>query len=68
MTTPEKAWEIPELLSVREVRIHDGAVIILWRHGNQAGPGLVLPRGNGLASCFQFSVQTRSVCRRSVAP
>ena len=49
MSTSEKVWEIPEPLSVREVRMEDGATIILRRHGNPAGTRLVLSHGNGLA-------------------
>ena len=49
MTTSEKIWEIPEPLSVHEVEMEDGAVVILRRHGNPAGPRLVLSHGNGLA-------------------
>ncbi|MCE2452510.1 MAG: hypothetical protein J4F48_06655 [Nitrospinae bacterium] len=64
MTTSEKVREIPEPLSVCEVRMEDGAVIILRRRGNPAGPWLVLSYGNGLASCFPFFAQTHSVCRR----
>lgn len=49
MTTSEKVWEIPEPLSVQEVRMDDGTCIILRRHGNPTGPRLVLSHGNGLA-------------------
>ncbi len=49
MTTSEKVWEIPAPLSVHEVRMEDGAVITLRRHGNPAGPRLVVSHGNGLA-------------------
>ncbi len=49
MTTSDKVWEIPEPLSVHEVRMEDGTIIILRRHGNPAGPRLVLSHGNGLA-------------------
>ena len=46
MTT---TWEIPEPLSTSEVRVDDDTVITLRRHGNPAGPRLVLSHGNGLA-------------------
>ena len=50
MTSPPTAsWEIPEPLAVHEVRMPDGAAIILRRHGNPDGPRLVLSHGNGLA-------------------
>ena len=46
---PEAIWEIPEPLSTDRVEMDDGAVIVLRRHGNPAGPRLVLSHGNGLA-------------------
>ena len=49
MTASETLWEIPEPLSTHEVRMDDGAVVILRRHGNPDGPRLVLSHGNGLA-------------------
>ena len=42
-------WEVPEPLSTRHVRVDDDTVIVLRRHGNPAGPRLVLSHGNGLA-------------------
>ncbi|MCY4440780.1 MAG: alpha/beta hydrolase [Deltaproteobacteria bacterium] len=42
-------WAIPEPLSTRDVRVDDDTVIVLRRHGNPAGPRLVLSHGNGLA-------------------
>ena len=45
----EVRWEAPEPLSVCEVRADDGATITLRRHGNPAGPRLILSHGNGLA-------------------
>ncbi len=42
-------WDVPEPLATGEVRTADGAGIILRRHGNPAGPRLVLSHGNGLA-------------------
>ncbi len=47
--TPETIWEIPEPLSTGDVRVDDDTVITLRRHGNPAGPRLVLSHGNGLA-------------------
>jgi pimeloyl-ACP methyl ester carboxylesterase len=49
LTAPEGLWHVPEPLAVREVRMDDGAVIVLRRHGNPAGPRLVLSHGSGLA-------------------
>ena len=45
----EACWEIPEPISVHEVHAADGAAITLRRHGNPAGPRLLLSHGNGLA-------------------
>ena len=47
--TSETVWEIPEPLSVCEIRLDDDTVTTLRRHGNPAGPRLVLSHGNGLA-------------------
>ena len=49
MTAPPAIWEIPEPLSTDSVKVDDDAVIVLRRHGNPAGPRLVLSHGNGLA-------------------
>jgi len=45
----ERVWEIPRPLSTHEVRLDDHTVITLRRHGNPAGPRLVLCHGSGLA-------------------
>ena len=42
-------WEVPEPLSILEVRVDDDTVVTLRRHGNPAGPRLVLSHGNALA-------------------
>ena len=42
-------WVVPEPLSVHDVPVDDETVITLRRHGNPAGPRLVLSHGNGLA-------------------
>ncbi len=49
-----KVWDVPEPRSVREVRMEDGTVISLRRHGNPTGPRLVLSHGNGLAIDLYF--------------
>ena len=54
MTTSERIWEIPEPLSVYEIRMEDGTVVILRRHGNPEGPRLVLSHGNGLAADLYY--------------
>ena len=48
-TTSEHLWDIPEPLSTSDVRVDDDTVITLRRHGNPAGPRLVLSHGSGLA-------------------
>ncbi len=47
--TSEIVWEIPEPLSVFDVRLDEDTVTTLRRHGNPDGPRLVLSHGNGLA-------------------
>ena len=50
MTIEEQPiWEVPEPLSVREVRVDENTHVVLRRHGNPSGPRLVLSHGNGLA-------------------
>ena len=43
-------WQIPEPLAIREARLYDGSVTWLRRHGNPAGPRIVLSHGNGLSA------------------
>ena len=50
----EILWEIPEPVSVCEVRPDADTVITLRRHGNPAGPRLVLSHGSGLAIDLYF--------------
>ncbi len=47
--TEEAHWTIPEPVSTCEVRLDEHAVTTVRRHGNSAGPRLVLTHGNGLA-------------------
>ena len=47
--TSENLWEIPEPISVHDVRVDNDTVITLRRHGNPDGPRLVMSHGNGLA-------------------
>ena len=42
-------WDIPEPLSTFDVPLEDGSVTIVRRHGNPAGPRLVMSHGTGLA-------------------
>lgn len=45
----ERVWEVPEPVSVLEVRLDADTSTVLRRHGNPEGPRLVLSHGNGLA-------------------
>ena len=47
--TTETVWEIPEPLSVCDIRLDNHTVTILRQHGNTSGPRLVLSHGSGLA-------------------
>ena len=44
-----REWTVPDPNSVCPVRLEDGAVVVVRRHGNPAGPRLVLSHANGLA-------------------
>ena len=43
------AWNVPKPHAVHEVQAKDGYPITLRRHGNPAGPRLVVSHGNGFA-------------------
>ena len=45
----ETAWEVPKPLSELEVRLDDGSVTTVRRHGNPEGLRVVMSHGNGLA-------------------
>ena len=47
--TEEAHWTIPGPVSTCEVRLDEHAVTTVRRHGNSAGPRLVLTHANGLA-------------------
>ena len=47
-------WELPEPLSVADVRLDDHAVTTVRQHGNTSGPRLVVGHGNGLAADLYF--------------
>ena len=49
-------WQIPEPLAIREARLYDGSVTWLRRHGNPAGPRIVLSHGNGLSADAYYPV------------
>ena len=52
--TDSRRWEVPEPLSVAEVRTADGTPIILRRHGTPEGPRLVLSHANGFSADTYF--------------
>lgn len=52
--TSDPVWELPEPLSVLEVRHDDGSVTHVRRHGHIGGPRLLLCHGNGLAMDFYY--------------
>ncbi len=52
-------WQVPEPLSTVDVRVDDGTVVELRRHGNPAGPRLVLSHGNGLAIDLYYPFWSR---------
>ena len=54
MTNAKSVWEVPEPLSTLEVPVDGATNITLRRHGNPAGPRLVLSHGNGLAIDFYY--------------
>ena len=52
--TSEPVWEIPEPLSVCEVRLDANTVTTVRRHGNPSGPRIVLTHANGLAADLYY--------------
>ena len=61
MSDPEgrQVWRVPEPLAVHDVRLGDGAVTALRRHGNPSGPRIVLSHGNSLATDLYYPFWTR---------
>ena len=49
-----KSWKLPAPLATAEVRMDDGVMIIIRRHGNPEGPRLVLSHGNGFSADFYY--------------
>ena len=47
-------WNVPEPLETAEIEATAGARIILRRHGNPAGPRLVISHANGLATDLYY--------------
>ncbi len=52
--TSDPVWQLPDPLSVLEVRHDDGSVTYVRRHGRSGGPRLLLCHGNGLAIDFYY--------------
>ncbi|MYH14661.1 MAG: alpha/beta hydrolase [Gammaproteobacteria bacterium] len=50
LTSGESSWIIPAPLAVVDAEMADGTLIVLRRHGNPAGPRVVLSHANGLAA------------------
>ena len=50
----EAVWEIPEPLSICDVRLDSDTVTTLRQHGNASGPRLVLSHGSGLAADLYY--------------
>ncbi|MDE0273689.1 MAG: alpha/beta fold hydrolase [Gammaproteobacteria bacterium] len=50
LTSGEPSWIIPAPLVVVDAEMADGTLIVLRRHGNPAGPRVVLSHANGLAA------------------
>ena len=50
----ERIWFIPEPNETAEIDLGGGAKILLRRHGNPAGPRILLSHGNGLAGDMYY--------------
>ena len=61
MTTSSHAagFEVPAPHQVDELRLSDGGVVLLRRHGNPAGPRLLVSHGNGFAADMYFPLWGR---------
>ena len=49
-----ESWTLPAPLATAEVRMDDGALIIIRRHGNPDGPRIILTHGNGLSADLYY--------------
>ena len=49
-----ESWTLPAPQATAEVRMDDGALIIIRRHGNPDGPRVVLSHGNGLSADLYY--------------
>ncbi len=52
--TNKTKWTLPEPLSICKVQVDDNTEIAVRRHGNSAGPRLVVSHGNGLTVDLYF--------------
>ena len=52
--TPSKRWNVSAPSAVAEIRTVDGASIFVRRHGNPAGPRVLMTHGNGLAADLYY--------------
>ena len=52
------SWTLPAPLATAEVRMDDGALIIIRRHGNPDGPRIVLSHGNGFSADLYYPFWT----------
>ena len=59
MTNGETVWQVPRPLATLDVRVDSETVLTLRRHGNPAGPRLVLSHGNGLAIDLYYPFWSR---------
>ncbi len=56
---PNAHFEVPKPAQVEEVRLSDGNVVLLRRHGNHEGPRLLLSHGNGFAIDMYYPIWSR---------
>ena len=52
--SPPKRWSVPTPSAIAEIQLDDGASIFVRRHGNPAGPRVLLTHGNGLAADLYY--------------
>ena len=48
------SWKLPAPLATAEVRMDDGALIIIRRHGNPEGPRIILSHANGFSADLYY--------------
>ena len=57
-STPAR-FEVPAPRRTVELRLQDGATVVLRRHGNPAGPRLLMSHGNGFAVDMYYPLWSR---------